>query len=297
MSTSASAPDLSELVPPELHPILIEGLQQFRVPLTRLAFEAVQAEEKALPFALAAEQCDEYPLIARFHHGLLDLLQFELPVELAKQLQRILATAVDWDFGELRRQLFFAASGGNRTAPAAFLRFVLYQALRLNVWILTWDGGERLEVDGSLEEIDQNAELLLRDKLESSNHQEPDGRPLELVVAETLIHLQAAAAERADEIRRARAEARLHLDRLEEGLRIARMLDARDAALLRDEVREERGGAPMGAGKLLQLHPMAFRSRDAIYKRRERLREKLKTREMGSLERTKPRLIDLLLNL
>jgi len=233
---------------------------------TRLALEVVAAETSGVS-CLAAVQRPEYPLMARVHFGVLDILQTELPRELRDGARELLNHAASGDFDPQRRLLFEVARRKG-DPEAALARFFLFQAVRLNLYLNTWDV-PHLEAWGSLRRVERMAQRIVNELLEVDDMLAPDVRPLHILVKEALIHV-AIDAERIEAALRENVSAFMEkMALLTEAHRVVRELDAKDAAVFRPGIAADR----LGSQRIADRYPHWFRSANAVDQQRSRFRK------------------------
>jgi hypothetical protein len=232
---------------------------------TRLALEVVAAETSGVSF-LAAVERPEFPLMARLHFGVLDILQTELPRELRDGVRALLEHAAGGDFDPMRKLLFEVASRQG-DPEAALARFLLFQAVRLNLYLNTWTEPQ-LEAWGSLRRIEERAESIVRELLRVDLMFHPDVRPLHVLVKEALIHL-AVDAERIEAALRENVKSFMEkMELLTEAHRVVRELKAADAAVFRPGMTTE----GLGSQRIADRFPDHFPS--AVDQRRSRFRKR-----------------------
>jgi hypothetical protein len=286
---------LLDLYPGALRGDLADSLEEICLDGVRLAREVIEAERRGVRFADAARG-DEYPLIARVHFGLIDLLQLELPERQRAQLEEAIAQARAVEMDSLRRRWFLAAAGDDgdgdeRELVGALMRFLLYQAVRLNVWLVTWDEGAPLEAAGALARLDHDAEATLRRRLPMVEMRDPEVRPLQVLVAEAVERLAAIWHDQRRELATSRPEVMELFDSLTDAAQIARDLGAGDAAILRNEIDGALGERQLESRALSERSPLALASQNATDQRRRRLLARLAD---GPPEPATSRLVDLL---
>jgi hypothetical protein len=141
---------------------------------------------------------------------------------------------------------------------------------------------------GVLEEMEDKAELVLRELLNVGDMVEPDVRPLNVLMAEMMIHTSQAVKER---FRRATDEFGAEFTELmtnAEALGRVRRLDARDAVMFTTPGSAE---GPVGSQQIADRYPQHFPSANALEQRRSRFLKK-----GAPTEAPEDRLIDLLID-
>ena len=253
------------MYPPEHRREVREALKQVRVPLGRLALEVLEAEQAGLSYADAAAQGSRFGLLARFHYGMVDLLQVVLSKEAASLVRHMLRNAQEPDTAEIRGAIFAVATGGD-TPEAALARFVLYQFMRLGVWLATLDDPGGIEASGAMDEIDRVAEDVLQRELRAYSPAY-EREPVPLMIAQCIVELKRVMARNDFELKQAKAVFVRWFNRVASAYRLAKDLDAPDAVLVRNEAEAQLGGEKLGAERLADRHPIAFPSADAVYQR------------------------------
>jgi hypothetical protein len=266
---------LLDLYPSSLRGELRDALDEIIGHAVELAREAAQAEAKGLGFAAASRDWDHFPHLARVHCGLVDLLQTEFAVAEQTAIQQVVEHSHSDQLEALRRAWFaVGAEDGELAGP--LMRFALYQAIRLNVWVLTWEDGAVLEAGGILDELDDIAERILRARLTMHEMRDPAVRPLHVLVAQALEGVAELWQQRHRELAGSQPEELERFDGLCRAAHVARNLNAGDAALVRNELAGARGGEQLGSRELVQRCG-ALRSQNATDQRRKRLLARLRT--------------------
>lgn len=199
---------LLEFFPAEVRGEIEGGLPRLAIDAQRLGLEVLVAEEDGLSFADAARQQGRYPLMARAHYGVLDLLQTELPKPLVEiiavvfEQMRAAPGLKDWT-----RRVFEVAGGPD--AGGALLRFLIYEGVRLNFWLLTWDQPD-IEAAGTFCEFDAQAERVLKEHLRCPPYGDQEVRPMSVLIAELMVWLRDHCALREQEIRQLLAAVTAH---------------------------------------------------------------------------------------
>ncbi len=261
----------------------------------RLGAEVLDAEMEGLTYAAAVQQDGKFPMMARVHHGFLPVLFTEFPAEMQVVFKDLARRVEAGDARQLRQASFIAANPDRTTAGAALLRFLLFQACRMNLYLLAYRQ-PAIEVLGVLKDMDEQAEASLRRHLRHAEVDETDTDPLDLLVVELLEKL----SDRTDAARREAAEWQESMHEVVEYLvemeEVARALPVRDGVLLRNRVAESRGDEQLGAIRLQERHPDLFPSPEAVDQRWSRLRRRAEAGKDLPVPRT-ARLIDIIQNL
>ncbi|WP_437904697.1 hypothetical protein WME95_40870 [Sorangium sp. So ce327] len=248
----------------------------------QLGLEVMLAEHQGLRYAEAVVRPD-FLKMGRVCWGATNLLQWRVPPEILLGLKAILKFAAGGGFDPARRLLFAIAT--RRDDPeAALCRFLLWVAVRLNLLIATWDAPE-VEATGSLAEIDDVAEDVLRDVLDAGDFTDPELRPLHLLVSEMMLHLRADVSVRFGDAMTELGTAWSEMFTTADAIRRVRELDARDAAMFQPG----RSSGALGSQQIADRFPQHFPSANAMEQRRSR-------RSRSSIPTSPPenRFIDLL---
>lgn len=272
------------------------GLAGIQYALGRLGLEAAQADSENLPAIEAVQQPGRFPLMHRVHLGVMDILTVELPPELADWARRLLRMSDSPLFESFRLQLARCACDPRTSPPERSLaQFLLFEAVRLNLLVMTWRSRREL-FRGGLDEgaLDRSAQdqvgwLLRHPKLLAGP---TPMRPLHLLVVGSfgqLVEMARTAlrgvSAHVETTLTARAE-------LEAALAEA---NAADAVLIRNAFAPAWGEQRLSVERLSSDHPLVLG--DAP---RDRLDQRLR-RRMMALEskrtlppRRRPALIDIL---
>lgn len=253
----------------------------------RLGLEVLECEDAGVSYAAAARRPGDWPILARAHYGIFDLLQDEVPRELLAHLRVALERARALDREGFGQDLLVVAAH-DRTAASAVVRFAIYQIVRLNLWLLTWDL-PRLEAVGAMAEIDREAQRILDRRLGESSTFHPSARPLVVLIAEALTELVRVAQDKEEWIIAGGAALRSFHEGLTDAARLARDLCAADADILRNEYAEHVYDERLESIMLAERHPRVLRSQQAVDTRRCRLLEAVRS---GRVVRRRMRFVD-----
>jgi len=229
-----------------------------------------------------------YPLMAKLHHGGLALLQYELPPEAVAYLRHFVESLVAQDSSDIWRAVMAAMAA--QTIEGALLRFVIYQATRIERWLRAWDM-PGLEASGALARIDRDAQQTLEHWLKQSSLLPSDVSVMKLVDAEIMVRLQILSEERADELRALQADAMDRFQALVTAATIARELSVEDAIVVRNEYQEEIGEQRLASAELAEMYPDQFPSANAVDQRAHRMRTAIANRALP-FRSDSPRLLD-----
>lgn len=247
----------------------------------RLGLEVLDAEQRGLKYSEAVQRV-EFIKMQRVYYATLNVLQQPLPAPIQKVLRKLVRHAASGDFDPSRKVLFAVATRP-LDAEAALCRFLLWVAVRVNLLVLTWSKPE-VETLGVLQTMEDRAEAMMRELLDVSQMQEPDVRPLHVLVSgmlhetwrvadRTLIH---AVNEWGSDFEEIMDQAEL--------LGRVRKLDARSAATLPSVCAKEE----IGSQQIVDRFPLHFENVSAMEKHRSRLRRSIPTKT------SKKRFIDVL---
>lgn len=260
--------DLIEVLPPELASEVRSGLGILRIKAAQLAVELISAEAEEIAMSVAVHRPADYPLTAKIHHGMEAFLLYELDDQqaaLVREFYRRLSDAPGL-IGDVRKAIFDVAR--DDVGPwASVARFFAYEAARLNLLLATWEVPE-VEASSLLREFDVEAEHVLCEQLVELPR---DVRPLEILVGELMVRLNAAVEERAAELAAVVDEVRVEIARRTFAVRVARTLSPEKNVVLRNALApdEER----MASSQLRELFPELFSSAEQIDQVRHRLKD------------------------
>lgn len=289
-SMRAYGEQLLALYPGELVGEVKESLEELAGHVAVLASEVAAAEEAGVSFADAVRRDAEFPMMARVHAGAIDLLQLELRADERQAVEAAVAHAATPGLDEARRRWFLAAADGG-ALEAPLMRFLLFQAVRLNVWVATWADGAVLEASGTLRDLDEAAERDLRDRLAMIDMRDPAVRPLQVLVAEALQRTELLWQARRAELAAATRTQHELFEAVRAAAAVARELGAGDAALVRNEIAGVVDGEQLGSRELAERSPLALPSQNGTDQRRRRLLARL--RDGDPPEPNGPRVIDI----
>jgi hypothetical protein len=262
----------------EMAPFYPEPLQrEIEAAMPVLALEAIQlatevmlAEQTGLPFHQAVVH-PRHPRMEQAYFGLINVLQWRLPRPVQVAVRSMLRHGASGGLDPMRRQIFTIARRSD-DPEAALCRYFLWLAVRLNLLVLTWDA-PKIELMGALDEMDAKSETVFRELLETPGMEEPDVRPLNVLVAEMFLHMSASVK------RKLRAAVE------EYGAELAELgTDAEALGLVRDLGAKEAvkywpgrfSGAP-GSTQIARRYPQHFTNANALDQGRRRLRAKKPT--------------------
>lgn len=259
---------VTTLLPAHLQVEVERDLPSIRIALSRLALEVLEAEVRGLAYVEAIE-LPMFPLMARLHHGVLDQLQWRVAPPVREGLRTIFRRAAKGDFDSVRKLLFAVASRKN-DHEAALARFLLFQAIRLNLHLWTWNRPE-VEAAGCIRSLEDDAQQILEDFLASDEVHQEGVRPLHLLIAEVFVLFRGRVAQAAHHIRTSIGSVIEDVVELTEATRIVRAMDAADAAVFRPGRSREK----LGSQRISDRFPWHFPSANAVEKRRSRLRPRI----------------------
>lgn len=278
---------LTNLFPSHLRTEVENDIPALSLAAGRLAMEVLDAELNGLKYLDAVEH-PNYPLMARVHHGVLDTLQWRMPPQMLGTIRTVCKSAARGDFDPFRKAFFNLATRKN-DPEAALARFFLFQGIRLNLYVWTWNQPE-VEASGCLAEIENEAQQCLEKWLNEPEMQEPDLRPLNIVVADAIAQLGVRTSRMANLLRRHVGDVVEQIIDMAEATRLVRAMDAADAAVFRPGRSKE----PLGSQRIADRFPWHFPSANAVEQRRSRIKRKIKTDQLTS--EGSSRLIDVILD-
>jgi hypothetical protein len=273
-------------------------LRELQTELDRLADEAWEARRAGISL-LAAVRDDRFPALRGFHQGLRDALFLEIPEELEPWAQ-VAARGPGGDNPLQHLLVAFARgdAGDDRRAhlQAALAELLVFEAVRLRLYVTAF-GNDEFEVLGG-EESDLDA--IVHDELAALLHRpeldDPDVRPLQVLLAASSVALARDASERAEELRATGDDTREEL-RMRARLRAAlRELRLPEAVLLENALASLLGEERRELTELQADRPVALAgmTRQAMDQRVSRGRRALTRARTGWPERRRPALFDLL---
>lgn len=288
LALSKVARTIVELYPAQIRDELEQSIPRLMLQAGTLALEVMRAEEAGIPFSQAVERID-FPFMARVHFGVADLLQSRLPPAMLGVVKQLLDRAREGGFDDAR-QLLFEVAARRRDPEAAIARFLLFEAVCMNLLVFTWEQPD-VGALGSLDAIEPEAERVVRELLEVPDLFESDVRPLHVLVVEMLVRLNTVHERMLDSIRTELGGLTDDFEQQIEATRLVRALDARDAAVFRpgrfDDV--------PGSQRIADRYPHHFPSANAVEQRRSRLRRRLRKGDF-QVEPSGERLVDVILD-
>lgn len=254
------------LYPPTLRTELESAMPVLGLAAGRLALEVLDAETKGLSYGEAVEQ-PTFPLMAKIHFGLLDQLQCRLTPPIIEGIKTLIEHAADGDFDQARK-VIFAIATRHEDPEAALARFLLFEAIRLNIYVRTWHA-PHLEVWGCIARAEDEAQEVLKALLDVPEMHDDDCRPLNVLVIEMLGRLQRDEAQMMRLLREHVGDVIDEMVVLTEATQVVRAFDAPTAAVFRPG----RSAEPLGSQRIADRYPHHFTSANAVDKRRSRFRE------------------------
>jgi len=261
---------LLPLFPRALHEEIERELPTLGLLAYQLGVDVLVAERQGLKYSEAVKK-PEFLKMGRVYFGATNLLQWQLPAPVWNTLRAVLSQVIQGKL-EPTHALLFAIASRKNDPEAALWRFLLWVAVRINLLVLTWED-PGVELRGSLDEAEDEAETALRNLLEIANSemQEPDCRPLHMLMADTVVHMYLydqtvilALSEFKSEIQELLTDA----DALEK----VRSLDARAAAVFRPGPSE----VELGSQQIADRFPQHFSSANAMEQHRSRVRKRVR---------------------
>lgn len=289
-STGELLQELVALYPPEYQEPVRAEIPALVRSLDRLALEIAEVEARGIAYAEAVRNdAMGYPLMARIHHGVIPLIQSELPADVRDAIRAMLPRLrTSPHIGEFARAAFNEAASSTLTKEAAVLRFFIYQALRLSLALACWQSPE-VEATGTEIAFEWRAQEILNEWLDNPEAQADDVQPLRGMLAEALLwikpRMDATLASLSPDLYREVIEI------LIPAAELARTLNARDAVILRNSYASRLGDRPLESQEIVDRHPTLFRTRAAVDTRRHRLVKRAETSEITTRQRG-GRLID-----
>ena len=277
--------DLGSILPPETWK---SGMAQLKTELRRLAFEAEAAIAKGLTFSDAAVDFDNFPLLARFHAGVDDILTLSLPPEVVQWVFRIVARADEIGphlDGMTEELVQLAALPVEFSDPTpALAKLLLFELVRLQLILLARRYphevfGRDLELDDLSPIAERQVETWLKEAPPA------DVRSRLVLEAAACIELSARLTVLKTEIVRVdedMAAALAFRAKLEAELS---QCEPCDSLLIRNGLAPGLGIQQLSIPELRSRHPIAMGdvSIDALYKRFQRLKERGKIPKRESI--------------
>lgn len=241
--------------------------------------EVLAAEQREVRFSAAVERPAQFPLMGQVYGGAQNLLQWQVPHSMREAFQTTLNQAIDGKF-ESWRHLLFAIARRKGDPEAALCRFLIWCAVRINLLIATWHQPP-VQACRVLDDLEDRTEEVLQNLFDTPGMDEPDCRPLHMLVAvvlqEAFVAMKSLLLGGMTEIEVGTAEA----------LRVIRGLEARDAAMFEPG----RSTGAIGSQQILDRYPQHdFKSPNAMEQRRSRI-----TKKSDNLAVVSDRLIDFIL--
>ena len=266
------------LLPADLHEPLEREAPAVALEAMRLGMEVMAAEQRGVRFSSAVERAAEFPLMGRVYWGMQNLLQSQVPPSIREAFRTMLDQAIDGKFDSWRH-LLFAVSRRKGDPEAALCRFLIWSAVRINLLIATWHQPQ-VQACRVLDSLEDRTEEVLRELFDVSDIEEPDCRPLHMLVA---IVLQEAYAAMKPLLMGGMTEIEAEMAH---ALRVVRGLEARDAAMFSPG----RSSGAIGSQQIVDRYPQHdFKSANAMEQRRSRIAKK-----PGQLPTVSDRVIDLI---
>jgi hypothetical protein len=250
----------------------------------RLALEVMDAEASGVRYSNAVVN-PNYPLMGRMHFGLADTLRWRVPEELVPAVRKLLGHAAAGDFDPMR-QILFAVGARKHDPEAAACRFSLWNAVYLNVLVLT-EFKPGIEVSGVLDEATDLAETILCELLTVPEIYEDDMRPLDMLVAETFRRMNIASTAKLRDLLAGPVGELEKFLRATEARGAVRKLEAKDAAMFWPG----RSREPLGSVRTVDRYPWHYKSVADLEKKRSLFLQEI--RENGERDATGDRLIDM----
>lgn len=263
---------LASLLPGRLRTEVENDIPSLSIAAGRLAMEVLDAETSGLKYIDAIE-LPTYPLMARVHHGMLDTLQWRMPPQILGPMRTVCQSAARGDFDPFRKLIFHVATRRN-DPEAALARFLLFQGIRLNLYIWTWEQPE-FEAWGCLQQVEDEAQEILENWLVAPEMQETEVRPLHVLVADAVLQLGRRASHMTSFLREHIGDVIDEMILMADATQLVRTLEAADAAVFRPGRSKEK----LGSQRIADRFPWHFPSANAVEQRRSRFRKKLKVDE------------------
>lgn len=256
---------VQSFLPPKLRRQIRRELPAMQTQALRLALEVLDAEARGILMSEAVLRID-FPMMSRTHFGVVDTLLHKVPREWHEAFRQMADAASAGEFDDVR-QLTFAIASRRSDPEAALCRFMLWQAIRMNLVILTWDD-PLAETTGVLAEVERENELVLASMLERSEMFDDDVRPLHVLVADASVRLSQQLHEQLSAMSERPTELVQEMVETVENLERVRTYRAEDALCLWPGD----SNGPMGTQQIADRYPHHFPSANAVDQRRSRAR-------------------------
>ncbi len=284
---------------------LARGLAQLQGTLRRLAVEAADAEAQGRRLSDAADDDVGFPTLHRLHAGVRDALTMTLPAEVTGWVRHIMAEPESPIADELMAGLARLAATRDASVSTeirAVARLLLFQAVRINLIVAEHLSGSSIAVVGAeAYDLDRIAEaevgrwIAIAGSDDEGEDEDLVGvRPLEVLVAAALVHLDEHVSELKSMLARVEDDL-VTAFRLRSELELKlRDMEAADAVLIRNAfapaIQEQR----LEVERLQAHHPLVLgeRKRAAIDQQVSRLRRRIAAGDWPT--RRAPALIDLI---
>ncbi len=264
-----------------------------------LAEETLEAEAAGRTLASAVADEETFPALHRLHVGARDLLTISLPATLANWVREALATPDSEVSEALQRGLAsLAASPDAPPSSRALARLLLFEAVRISLLVAEHLSGSSIEAVGAgPSDVDEIAEQEVGAwiaSLAELTGDDPEVRPLELLVASALLRLNHRVDELRGEITRV-GEEMIESLRMRAAFEVKlRDMEAADAVLARNAFAVAFGEPRLEVEELQQEHPiLRDRRRDALDQQVSRLRRRMARGEWPT--RRSPAFMDLVI--
>ncbi len=273
-------------------------LNEMQAQLLRVGLDALTASTSGVSFSQAAQERENFPFLRRFHLGVTDILHWTIPRELLPAIEKLLAGPPPISPATLESLARVALGRDTAPAEAALLRFLVFQAIRINLVVAaSMAEKEFTEAGARLSEIDVIAEQNLDWLAKNAESLGPEERPLQTLVALGMEGLLRHVNELKTVLLQLKTEVgeptriEVHQSKFEAYLR---SMDLTDAVLLGNRHADMLDEQRLPVDLLQADHPLALdqMTRAAIDQRVKRLADTVET-EKGVPARRGVALIDL----
>jgi hypothetical protein len=287
-------------------------LGELREELEDVGAELLDARARSLPLHQAVRHPD-FPRLNAFHRGLRDALLVEVPKDLQPWVTTM-STEPAPGLDSLQRDLLQRARplkehdeehdeegkavDARADMHAAISELLLFEAVRLRLLVTAWSSTDFESLGGDEEAVDEIAWTEVAAILDEPGVEDPEVRPLPVMVAAGSLAMARDAAERAEELRVVGEDRRETL-RMRARLRAAlRELRLPESVLLENALAGLLGEERLELPELQAEHPVALAglSRQAMDQRVSRGRRALTSGPEKWPSRRRPALFDLLRN-
>lgn len=276
---------------------LARGFEEIQAELELLGLEVRAACARRQTFAEVVRDNARCPHAVRFQETLDASLRMPLPPALEAWVRWFFDEPEPPDVESLRTALVVGAQTADSPSHRALLRFVLFEAVRLNLRVMAHRHPEEVGGVGlGAADIDRMADETVAQWM-AEEFELPEGcRPFRVMVVAALHRLEAGASELRRALCTVSEETKAELDfRVKVDAWFDRMAPP-DALLVRNSFAEALGEPRLSVERLQERYPhiLGDATRGTLDQRLSRARRRLVERGPQALLRTRPAMLDLL---